>query len=737
VPQSSNLVFHAIALERRLLSKEALDKALDEAERRGRPIERHLVETGVLASDVSRTVEVARAKQARACTTCRKLTYLAPNADLASLPCEHCGGVLAPPAPPPAPLPARAAQAPPPAAPAAPPPPTQFTSHPRSGPASGSQIRPTSGSTSGPGSGPGSTTTSVKVTGAQGSTIDSSPGQATPRGGAMPRPAPGTTTPRGGSMPRPAPGTTTPRGGSMPRPAPGTTTPRSGSMPRPAAPAQAPGPAPKSGPQPKPPAPAAGPRSSVQPKPAAPPPKSGPQPEPAAPAEPAASAPTPEPEDDGEEIPTWIGPCRVEAELGADETVIIYAARVGAERCAVRLLQPRLATSRRHVDAFFRSCQKAAVVGLEPLEVGLDERGAPFLAVKRTDDEDDPATALLALQADAASESSGHGSTSSDSNDALVFAQLNKQREQLQRQVAEASKRRERVVGSFVLLEKLGRDLGELWRGYDTGRNELCAVRVVEGFEPLTENGRLRKDLDDPLGAVQRMRHPNLVPPRDRGVDRGKLFVVRDLGAARPLLGGQSIQHVSRAVMGAAQALAYLHGQGLAHGGLHPGVVLVDGNGRGLLVDPGLAAVAAAAQALGPAWRLARVGCVAPESEGGVDSQAGDIHALGAVLYRACAEWLPETPPPPGAPGAVADPPNDALAVALRCLEKDPAARYASATDLAADLGRVVQGQVPAARTPRPAPAAPAAPKASGQVVERLTGMFKKLGKALGRDGSS
>ncbi len=724
MPQSSNLVFHAIALERRLLSKEALDKALDEAERRGRPIERHLVETGVLASDVSRTVEVARAKLARACTACRKLTYLAPNTPLAGLPCEHCGGVLAPPAPPPAPLPSRA-PAPPPAAP--PPPPTQFGAHPRAptagGPASGSQIRPiVPGSSSAPGSAPGSTTTSVKVAGSQGSTIDSSPGQATPRGGAMPRPAPGTTTPRGGAMPRPAPGTTTPRSGSMPRPVP------------PAA-------DPKSGPQPKPPAPDAGPRSGVQSKPAqaaAPAPKSGPLPKPAAPAQPAAPpAPGPAEADDGEEIPTWIGPCRVEAELGADETVIIYAARVGEERCAVRLLQPRLATSRRHVDAFFRSCQKAAVVGLEPLEVGLDERGAPFLAVKRTDDEDDPATALLALQADAASESSGHGSTSSDSNDALVFAQLNKQREQLQRQVAEASKRRERVVGSFVLLEKLGRDLGELWRGYDTGRNELCAVRVVEGFEPLTENGRLRKDLDDPLGAAQRMRHANLVPPRDRGVDRGKLFVVRDLGNARPLLGGQSIQHVARAVMGAAQALAYLHGQGLAHGGLHPGVVLVDGNGRGLLVDPALAAVAAAAQALGPAWRLARVGCVAPESEGGVDSQAGDLHALGAVLYRACAEWIPETPPPPGAPGAPADPPNDVLAVALRCLEKDPAARYASATDLATDLQRIVQGQVPAARTPRPAPAAPAGPTKSEQVVGRLTGMFKKLGKALGRDGSS
>lgn len=149
-----------------------------------------------------------------------------------------------------------------------------------------------------------------------------------------------------------------------------------------------------------------------------------------------------------------------------------------------------------------------------------------------------------------------------------------------------------------------------------------------------------------------------------------------------------------------AKGLAQLHHLGLHHGHLHPGNVLLDGDGRAALGDHAVCGPANA-----PRWSAAlleRQAWAAPEefAERPVAGPAADIYALG------CLGWwlLTGAPPFPGTPDRQvlqhlgADRPDvrerapgvsDLTAkTLLKCMQVDPAQRYPSATALLHSLER-------------------------------------------------
>jgi serine/threonine-protein kinase len=159
-----------------------------------------------------------------------------------------------------------------------------------------------------------------------------------------------------------------------------------------------------------------------------------------------------------------------------------------------------------------------------------------------------------------------------------------------------------------------------------------------------------------------------------------------------------------------AETIHYAHSRGVLHRDLKPSNVIIDGNDQPRIADFGLAkrvrgdfGVTVTGQALGspnfmpPEQTSAKSGKVGP---------ASDVYGIGAVLYHLLAGRPPfhaETIEELLLLLRDADPvtprllnpsvPRDLETICLKCLEKDPARRYATAQALADELNRFLRDE--------------------------------------------
>ena len=246
--------------------------------------------------------------------------------------------------------------------------------------------------------------------------------------------------------------------------------------------------------------------------------------------------------------------------------------------------------------------------------------------------------------------------------------------------------------------------LGEVWRA--TRGEQTAALKRLHTHLVRNDEARALFANEQQL-AMGLPRHPNVVHALDVGHVEGRPYValeVADGEDLRRMLAPPATREVARPpgcvlprtravaiVRAACAAAGHLHRFGWVHGDICPSNLIVDDDDRLVLVDLGVARKTATA---GPVRGTHAY--MAPEQvRGEAWTPATDVFALGVILWELIADrrlfhrgpaWLSmaavvEEPVPP-----LADATLDAVAQAA--LAKDPAARIASAAELAARLAQ-------------------------------------------------
>jgi len=295
-----------------------------------------------------------------------------------------------------------------------------------------------------------------------------------------------------------------------------------------------------------------------------------------------------------------------------------------------------------------------------------------------------------------------------------------------------------RTLLHYRLVERIGRGgMGEVWRGVDTTLDREVAIKILpEAFAADPE--RLAR-FEREAKVLASLNHPNIAAVYGLHEDGGVRFLAMELVRGRTLTEeiarGLAPDRVLELALAAADALAAAHKQRVTHRDVKPDNIMIDDEGRLKVLDFGLAKLStfvaspdSPTELRGPTVTqqgglLGTVAYMSPEQAQGksVDPRS-DVFSLGIVLYELATGQRPfggdnavsilssilrDTPASvtawkPGVP-----PPLDRII--RRCLEKDPAARYADASELRGDL-RALQGSLASGSGALAAPAQPTRP---------------------------
>jgi eukaryotic-like serine/threonine-protein kinase len=277
------------------------------------------------------------------------------------------------------------------------------------------------------------------------------------------------------------------------------------------------------------------------------------------------------------------------------------------------------------------------------------------------------------------------------------------------------------AVGDYDILEVLGRGgMGVVYKARHRSLGRLAALKMILSAEHASRAELCR--FQSEAEAVGQLRHPNIVQIYEVDEADGNPYFALEFvegGTLSTRISRQPLptRQAAELIEALARGIHVAHQAGILHRDLKPGNILLTLDEVPKIADFGLAKRMDddSAHNTGTGSILGTPAYMAPEQAEGKNRGLGpgvDIYALGSVLYHMLTGRPPfvgetvldtlqhvkyDDPIPPGRLRPRV--PRDLEIICLKCLQKEPRKRYASAEDLADDLGRYLRHEPIRARS--------------------------------------